>query len=115
MESANGGTNWGRYSFIGKDPYLSILSYGKRIKIIGEKEEAKEGLVLEEIRKVMKAKYNSLGLDIPFVGGAVGYVSYDTIRLYERLPDKNPDEINIPDVYFMFYKSFICYDHFKHR
>ena len=115
LESANGGTNWGRYSFIGKDPYLSILSYGKRIKLIGESEEEKEGLILDEIRDIMNFKYNSLGLDIPFVGGAIGYASYDLIRLYEKLPDKNPDEINIPDVYFMFYKSFICYDHLKHR
>ncbi|ADD02686.1 anthranilate synthase component I [Thermoanaerobacter italicus Ab9] len=115
LESANGGTNWGRYSFIGKDPYLLILSYNRDIKIITDKEEHKKGMVLEEIKNVLQLNYNPLGLDIPFVGGAVGYVSYDTIRLYERLPDKNPDEINIPDVYFMFYKSFICYDHFKHR
>ncbi|AST59232.1 anthranilate synthase component I [Thermoanaerobacterium thermosaccharolyticum] len=30
------------------------------------------------------------------------------------MPSKNIDEIGIPDAYFMFYKEFICYDHFKH-
>jgi anthranilate synthase component 1 len=115
LESANGEGYWGRYSFIGKDPYLSVLSYGRKIKIVAEEESSKIGLALEEIRNLLQINYNPLGLDIPFMGGAVGYVSYDTIKLYEKLPQKNPDEINIPDVYFMFYKSFICYDHFKNK
>jgi len=116
LESANGGSHWGRYSFIGKDPYLSVLSYGRDIKIITTEEESnKRGLALEEVKNFLQINYNPLGLNIPFTGGAVGYVSYDAIRLYEKLPEKNPDEINIPDVYFMFYKSFICYDHFKHE
>lgn len=78
LESANGGTNWGRYSFIGRDPYLLILSYNRDIKIITDREEHKKGMALEEIKNVLQVNYNSLGLDIPFVGGL--WVMYLTIR-----------------------------------
>ncbi|MGB9679920.1 MAG: anthranilate synthase component I [Thermoanaerobacteraceae bacterium] len=115
LESANGKNSFSRYSFIGKDPYMSILSREQNIKIYNNDIKEKRGIVFEEIKNNILTEYNSLGLEIPFTGGAVGYASYDTAKLYEKIPDKNPDEINIPDAYFMFYKSFICYDHFKHK
>lgn len=116
LESAESGTKWGRYSFIGANPYLSILSYGRDIKILANGSEQKaEGMAFDYIRKLLNVNYKLLGLNIPFTGGAIGYASYDIIRQYEKLPDKNFDEIKVPESYFMFYKSFICYDHFKHK
>ena len=34
------------------------------------------------------------------VGGAVGVVSYDWVRFVEEIPDENPDEIGVPDLWF---------------
>lgn len=116
LESAENGTKWGRYSFIGANPYLSILTYGKNIRILKNGSELMfEGMAFDYINKLLKINYQLFGLNIPFTGGAIGYASYDIIRQYEKLPDKNFDEINVPESYFMFYKSFICYDHFKHK
>lgn len=114
LESAESGKE-GRYSFIGSDPYLKVKSYGNLIEIEKEQRTIKQhGKVLDYIKENIEQDYDKNNLKLPFTGGALGYAGYDIIRQYENLPSKNIDEIGIPDAYFMFYKEFICYDHFKH-
>ncbi|OFI06084.1 anthranilate synthase component 1 [Clostridium acetireducens DSM 10703] len=115
FESCYNGQESGRYSFIGVNPYKTIKSYGDEIQVI-EKEgiEKFKGQVLDYIKKFVTVDYNSKEINIPFTGGAVGYAGYDIVRQYENLKCNNIDEINIPEAYFMFYKTIICYDHFRH-
>ncbi|QCX32823.1 anthranilate synthase component I [Caloramator sp. E03] len=116
LESVFSEKEIGRYSFIGAQPYMSIKSYGEEILICRGAEEIKsKGKVLDCIKKYIESDYESLGLDIPFTGGAVGYIGYDVIRQYEKIPNKNKDEIDVPEAFLMFYKTFICYDHFRHK
>ena len=115
LESSYGFGSSGRYSFICMDPYMSIKGKGLVTTVIkGSYEEKYESDAVTVMRKYVKHNYFSAGLKVPFIGGAVGYVGYDFIRNYERLPDKNPDEIGIPESYLLFYKQVICYDHMKH-
>jgi anthranilate synthase component 1 len=115
LESAESGKEWGRYSFIGSEPYMRIKSYGENIEIVKDGcNDTANGKVLDYIKKFVNIPYENIGMSFPFTGGAVGYAGYDIIRQYEKLPDKNEDEIKVPEAYFMFYKKFICYDHFKH-
>lgn len=115
LESVYSEKETGRYSFIGLEPYMTIKSYGQEVSICtGEKKETLKGRVLDYIKDKIKVEYEPAGLNVPFVGGAVGYAGYDVIRQYERLPDNNEDELNVPEAYLMFYKMFVCYDHFKH-
>jgi len=51
----------------------------------------------------------------PFCGGAVGYIGYDAVRFFERLPDTNPDDRNLPDCYFVFTDTLLIFDHVRHR
>lgn len=116
FESIYSESEIGRYSFVGMDPYMKVKSYGNNISI-----EDKNGLknvkgkVLDYIKKYLNVDYETLGLSIPFAGGAIGYAGYDVIRQYEELPDENEDTLKTPEAYIMFYKTFICYDHFKHE
>jgi anthranilate synthase component 1 len=116
LESIHSENEIGRYSFIGVDPYMKVRSCGNDICVEkkGSLEKVK-GKVLDYIRKYLNVPYETLGLSIPFTGGAVGYVGYDIARQYEKLPDENKDDIQTPESYVMFYKKFICYDHFKHE
>lgn len=115
LESALGSSESSRYSFIGADPYMSVRSSGYDLEIVkGSNTERIKGKVLDYVRKHMEAGYKQEGICFPFAGGAVGYVGYDIIRQYERLPDTNADEIKLPEACLMFYKSFICYDRYKH-
>jgi len=115
FESVNNDNQAGRYSFIGLNPYMSIKSFAENIEIkVGENLQNFKGKVLDYIQKYATYDYSNLGLDIPFVGGAIGYVGYDVIGQYEVIESKNKTEIDVPQAYLMFYKVYICLDHFKH-
>lgn len=51
---------------------------------------------------------------LPFSGGLVGFLGYDTIRALEDLPDDNPDEIGIPAMELMICTKFLAIDHLHH-
>jgi anthranilate synthase component 1 len=54
--------------------------------------------------------------DLPrFAGGAVGYVSYDWVRYVERLPEKNPDPLGVPDCWFVFPETVLVHDRTRER
>ena len=102
----------GRYSFMGKNPFLTIKS--KDDKVVVEQRgrlSVAEGRALDVVRKYVgryKVVNNS---DIPFVGGAAGSISYDIIRQYETLPSLNEDTLGLPDVNLIFVKELIAFDH----
>jgi anthranilate/para-aminobenzoate synthase component I len=49
------------------------------------------------------------------VGGAVGYISYDTIRYWEKLPQKASDDLNFPDFQLGIFDDGIVFDHRQKR
>jgi anthranilate synthase component 1 len=51
----------------------------------------------------------------PLVAGAIGYFSYDMVRLIERLPRQLRDEIGLYDAMLMFYHGILAFDHVQHR
>lgn len=115
LESVYSEKEIGRYSFMGANPYMTIRSYKDEVTI--EKENDTKivyGKVLDYIEQYVNIEYDCNVFDIPFTGGAIGYVGYDVVRQYEKLPDNNVDELKVPEANLMFYKMFICYDHFKH-
>ena len=50
-----------------------------------------------------------------FVGGAVGYLSYDVVRYFERLPETAEEELDVPEAAFMLPDTLIIFDHVKHQ
>ena len=102
----------GRYSFMGKNPFLSIKS--KKNKVVVERRgklSVSDGRALDVARKYID-KYNVINTsDIPFVGGAVGAIGYDIIRQYEKLPELNEDTLGFPDTNLFFVKELIAFDH----
>ena len=61
------------------------------------------------------ARYRTVPLKgLPcFVGGAVGFASYDAVRYTEKLPDVPPDDRGIPDLSFAFYDRMLLFDHIR--
>lgn len=107
LESINACEKIGRYSFIGFSPFITIKAKGDRVIIQEEeKEYRKKGnpfLILRDILK--KAKKN------PEFKGCFGYFGYSLSWFIEDLPKKNKDDIGLPDLYFIFPKSLIVFDH----
>ena len=89
LESIEGGEKWARYSFIGRNPYMTFQSSDNTIVI--EDKEGKttmEGNPFDELKKLFKRyKYARIEGLPRFTGGAVGYFGYDMVRHIEELGD----------------------------
>lgn len=103
----------GRYSFIGAKPSVIIKAKNYSTEISDrEGKSIKSGNPFGILRSYLNRVKRPLKI-APFSGGAVGYVSYDAIRYLEKIPDKNPDELNIPHILLMFPEELIVFDHKK--
>ncbi len=115
LESVEGGEHVGRYTFIGIAPYKKITARGHDILIEeGRKRRAFTGDIFEEVKLALSnhSPARLPGLP-PFTAGAVGFFSYDVVRLIERLPALAQDELGVPDALLMFFDQVVAFDHVK--
>ncbi|MCP5003234.1 MAG: anthranilate synthase component I [Planctomycetes bacterium] len=116
LESADGGEKIARYSFLGSNPFLRFRCRGFNVESYRNGEsvcyESRDPLC--ELEKLLNS-FSPVEVEgLPkFFGGAVGYVSYDSVRYVEDLPDSANDDLNLPDIYFMFYDIVIIFDHLQ--
>ncbi|MGJ9459509.1 anthranilate synthase component I [Oceanobacillus sp. CF4.6] len=102
----------GKFSFLGMNPYEEIIGRGNQTTIINmetDKLETKKENALLYIKNHLPMVETNLPL--PFFGGAVGYIGYDSIRAFEDIGNPLPDELDMPDIHFMIYKDVIVFDH----
>lgn len=102
----------GKYSFLGVDPYQEVVGTENKTTIRHlEKStiEIKPEHALNHIKKQMPKLEADLAL--PFFGGAIGYIGYDSIRQFEAIGETLPDDLNMPDIHFMLYQNVIVFDH----
>ncbi|GAA0087014.1 aminodeoxychorismate synthase component I [Clostridium sp. CTA-7] len=103
-----------KFSFIGINPFLIFESKGKETFINKKSVSGDPFNVLDEL--LDKYKCNSKNYDnIPFISGAIGYISYDTGRIIENLPNTSSEDFNISDMKFIFYKNIIIFDLDKNK
>jgi len=107
----------GRYSFIGSDPFLIMRSRGRDITLIRpEGETAISGNPFDVLGELLQEyKLDGNPTVLPFVGGAVGYLSYDLGHFIEKLPSKAVDDLLLPECYLAFYDSVAIFDHLEGR
>lgn len=114
LESVEGGERLARYTFLGADPEIVIRTSGMDGTIItpeGKEEFKLTGDPLDEIKKIM-ARYKPVEVEnLPlFFGGAVGIIGYDTVRFFERLPEKAKQDLQMPETIFMITDSLLIFD-----
>jgi len=117
LESVEGGEHVGRYSFLGKDPFLILRGRGEETTVeqAGTRTRRPEPLI-EVLRGLMAEFQAPFVPDLPrFTGGAVGYLDYDAaewfepaVRLEKPLPDRD-------QAGFMVFDTVLAFDHVKHR
>ena len=122
LESVENEEKVGRYSFLADDPELVIRGKDEMLEIIdlsGPKPRKEQRSVgenpLDCIRDVI-GRYRFVNIDgLPrFCGGIVGYLGYDIVRFFERLPDKPHDDLKLPDMLLVLAKDLVIFDHFNH-
>ena len=121
LESVERGEQLGRYSFIGVQPPLTLLTKGDRVWLTSGGgallEERRGGDPFHELQQVLERRCPVELPGLPrFTGGAVGYWGYDTVRFIERLPATAPDDRpELPDAAFLFADNLVIFDHVRHR
>lgn len=118
LESVEGQEKIARYSFLGSKPCFVLSSKGRHI------ETRDRGTVrryiagkdpLDEIKKIMEGFKPAKIKGLPrFYGGFVGYIGYDYVRFIENIPDRNPDELDIPDTFLILTDKILLFDHINH-
>ncbi|MCM3588069.1 anthranilate synthase component I [Mesobacillus maritimus] len=104
----------GRYSFIGSNPVYEVKGYRGHVTISGlEEEQIKHAKVLDVLKSLLP-ETNSVP-DIPFIGGAVGYIGYDIIRDYEDIGREISDPLQMPESHLFIFDEIIVFDHLKER
>ena len=108
LESVEGGEHMARYSFIGTEPD-TVIKTGKG-QALGKIDP------LEPIEKEL-SKFKLI--DMPnmqrFNGGAVGYLSYESVNYFEELPTPDSDVLDVPESVFMLTKTYMVFDHIGHK
>ncbi len=127
LESVEGGMHSARYSFLGTSPQIIFKSKGEKVKIINNHKSVSVDSVskkkvyqssnpLLELKKILSLYKPAKIEGLPrFYGGAVGYISYDAVRFFENLQTHLPDDLNIPDIYFLITETLLIFDHLKHK
>ncbi len=120
LESVEGGEKMARYSFLGRNPYLTVTAHGRETRLEFADQNVADSTVQQDIFTVLAdlmSRYTEIcppGLP-RLTGGAVGYFSYDCIRLIERLPNAPTDDLSVPDAIWCFYDTIAAFDHVKHQ
>lgn len=115
LESVEGGEQVGRYTFIGLQPFKRIVARGGSVTITeGRKTTHLDADVFHVLREALSGHKPARlpGLP-PFTAGAVGYFSYDAVRLIERLPSLAKDELGVPDACLLFFDEVLAFDHVR--
>jgi anthranilate synthase component 1 len=126
LESVEKAEQIGRYSFLGIDPRRQIRSRGDEVTIVDnghtECRQFAEGqdplhVVADEVARYQPvAPLHKVATGLPrFYGGAVGYMGYDLVRFFERLPDTAVDQCGLPDMHLLLTDTLVAFDHVQHR
>ncbi len=120
LESIEGGTARSRYSIIGLAPDLVWRCMGGQATLNRTAQTNPDAFVAEPAAPLdsLRALIAEAQMDLPehlppMLGGLVGYLGYDMVRLMERLPDKNTDALGLPDAILLRPTLFAVFDNVR--
>ena len=117
LESVTDGVQRGRYSYIGSRPAKILTSQKDSWHLQNQASERSihgTGRVLHQLQHMLECSPSEAKAEagLPdFTGGAVGALSYDLVRQYERLPDNNRNDLQLPEACLMIVEELAAYDH----
>jgi anthranilate synthase component 1 len=115
LESADTSKAFGRYSFIGAEPFVTVVGKSKQSQVKTEKEtiQINEPPLIALQQVLGRFSFPDIAGLPPFSGGAVGYFNYETAGTWERIRGmKIPDEEVLDE--FMFCRVILVMDHLTH-
>ncbi|MBS2967290.1 aminodeoxychorismate synthase, component I [Metabacillus sp. KIGAM252] len=110
LESGRGG----RYSIAGLSPRSIISAKNREIMLTedGKQQSFQEDDALAWLQERMAEIHVEKNPDLPdFQSGAIGFISYDAVRHFEKLPEKGEDDLQTPDFFWMIFHELAILDH----
>ncbi|MDR1246240.1 MAG: anthranilate synthase component I family protein [Clostridiales Family XIII bacterium] len=118
LESAPGGENWGRYTFLGYDPVMELSGGCGRVRVKRrEGETVREGDAGRILKEILTSR-RSPRLDFmpPFTGGFAGYFAYEYFGLSEGAPKASEkDDVGFDDFRLLCFDKVIAFDNLRQK
>jgi anthranilate synthase component I len=117
FESVEGGETMARYTFLGTAPSArwTVRDGVAEIERSGRRSRA-AGMPLAALAaEAWRQPYVADAELPPLARGAVGYLTYDAVRLFEEIPDRHARVGAIPDALFLFFDAVAAFDHPRQR
>ncbi len=118
LESIEGPKKLAQYSFIGFNPKITVQIKNGKAQVKNERtgetitEETSDPLeILKQLLKYETAPNTQFRL----AGGAVGYISYDSVRYWEKLPQNSKDDLGFPDLEMGIFDDGFVFNHPKRQ
>ncbi len=105
LESVEGPERIARWSLLGNAPVATVEPAAA----------SPDPLTVLEERVHAGGSATVAGLDAPFTGGAVGFLSYEAAGRYERVPRSGADPLRLPDAWFAVHDTVVVFDHADQR
>ncbi|HEX5773877.1 MAG TPA: anthranilate synthase component I [Geomobilimonas sp.] len=119
LESIEGGEKWARYTFLGAAPEVVIRSRGTVVEVLETGKPLRREEVADPLGFVREYLARFTPVEIPgiprFFGGAVGYLGYDMVRHFEKLPTERPAVIGAWDSYFVITDTILIFDNVSQK
>ncbi|NND03229.1 MAG: anthranilate synthase component I [Acidimicrobiia bacterium] len=123
LESVEGGEQWARWSFVGWDPQLSVVAREGVTEVLAPAVVVPDisGLDPLSALEALVGSFTSppdddlgFGGEVPPLhAGAVGYLGYDIVRYIEHLPNRPPDDRELPEMAWQFFGKLAVVDRFR--
>jgi len=116
LESVEGGERLGRYSFVGAEPCSTLILEDGEVELHGEMGEGTVSFSdpLELVDSLLRREKPVPVAGLPrFHGGAVGYLSYDLVHYFERVPPPPAEGLSLPLGCLSWYKTLLAFDHLR--
>jgi anthranilate synthase component 1 len=110
LESRTGLGNSALYSYAGFDPTVVVRVKDGIATVDAHHERVRDPL--ETVQKLIRGNQHTQHR-YGFLGGAVGYLSYDAVRYWERIPQKTADDLEFPDLEMGIYEDGLVFDHLR--
>lgn len=112
LESLIGPKELAEMSVIGFDPEITVRCDSKKFVVQNRKKVVQKSKVTEPLSQLRELMPKVCDDRFRYVGGAVGYINYDAVRFWERLPtDKTKKDSSFPLLEFGIYQDGILYNH----
>jgi anthranilate synthase component I len=117
LESVEGGESVARYTFLGTAPSARwTLRDGRATIQRGGISETVGGAPIPALTRLVSREPFVPDPELPpLSSGAVGFLAYDAVRLFEAIPDRHPRESAIPDGLFLLFDAVAAFDHPRQR